>query len=203
MPTTAAARKGIYAAQRSRWRRCSAVSTPSSMAMNGRIERRQSVFFAAMVLDSLDGRVARGPYAETPLASRWTLSDMVSFGAAPALIVYVGAQGAGQGGLDSPPSSTAPARRCAGAFNTNTGGSSTSATFRALPAPAAAAALVIGLHLGDGRSAGCRRRGSALGGVAPDWLCSPSLFAGLTMVTNVPFYSFKDVSFGHVRCPSS
>ncbi|WP_285199614.1 CDP-alcohol phosphatidyltransferase family protein, partial [Klebsiella pneumoniae] len=45
--------------------------------------------FAAMVLDSLDGRVARMTNTQSAFGAEYdSLADMVSFGAAPALIVY-------------------------------------------------------------------------------------------------------------------
>ena len=100
--------------------------------------------FCAMVLDSLDGRVARMTNTQSAFGEQMdSLSDMVSFGAAPALIVYEWALK----GLGKPagwrPSSTAPgaALRLA-RFNTNIGVVD-KRFFQGLPSPAAAA-LVIG-----------------------------------------------------------
>ena len=59
------------------------------MAMNGRFEQAAIGVFCAMVLDSLDGRVARMTNTQSAFGEQMdSLSDMVSFGAAPALIVY-------------------------------------------------------------------------------------------------------------------
>ena len=59
------------------------------MAMNGRFENAVIGVFCAMVLDSLDGRVARMTNTQSAFGEQMdSLSDMVSFGAAPALIVY-------------------------------------------------------------------------------------------------------------------
>ena len=59
------------------------------MAMNGRFEQAAIGVFCAMVLDSLDGRVARMTNTQSTFGEQMdSLSDMVSFGAAPALIVY-------------------------------------------------------------------------------------------------------------------
>ena len=59
------------------------------MAMNGRFENAVLGVFCAMVLDSLDGRVARMTHTQSAFGEQMdSLSDMVSFGAAPALIVY-------------------------------------------------------------------------------------------------------------------
>ena len=72
------------------------------MAMNGRFDMAAVGVFCAMVLDSLDGRVARMTNTQSAFGEQMdSLSDMVSFGAAPALIAYEWAlQGLGNwGGL--------------------------------------------------------------------------------------------------------
>ncbi len=162
------------------------------MAMNGRFDLAGVGIFAAAVLDSLDGRVARMTNTQSEFGAQMdSLSDMVSFGAAPALIVDVWAlQGLGRWGW------IAAFVYCAGAalrlarFNTNIG-IVDKRFFQGLPSPAAAALIVGFVWLLD--DLGWR-------GVARiDWLAwctfALTLYAGLTMVTNVPFYSFKDVSF--------
>ena len=59
------------------------------MAMNGRFDMAAIGVFCAMVLDSLDGRVARMTNTQSAFGEQMdSLSDMVSFGAAPALIAY-------------------------------------------------------------------------------------------------------------------
>ena len=59
------------------------------MAMNGRYDLATVGIFVAMVLDSLDGRVARMTNTQSAFGEQMdSLSDMVSFGAAPALIAY-------------------------------------------------------------------------------------------------------------------
>ena len=72
------------------------------MAMNGRFDLAAIGVFCAMVLDSLDGRVARMTNTQSAFGEQMdSLSDMVSFGAAPALIVYEWAlKGLGTLGLD-------------------------------------------------------------------------------------------------------
>jgi CDP-diacylglycerol--serine O-phosphatidyltransferase len=60
------------------------------MAINGRFDLATVGIFSAMVLDSLDGRVARMTNTQSAFGEQMdSLSDMVSFGAAPALIAYV------------------------------------------------------------------------------------------------------------------
>ncbi len=70
------------------------------MAMNGRFEMAAIGVFAAMVLDSLDGRVARMTNTQSAFGEQMdSLADMVSFGAAPALIAYEwGLKGLGRWG---------------------------------------------------------------------------------------------------------
>jgi CDP-diacylglycerol--serine O-phosphatidyltransferase len=162
------------------------------MAMNGRYEQSAIGVFCAMVLDSLDGRVARMTNTQSAFGEQMdSLSDMVSFGAAPALIVYEWAlRGLGKAGWIAAFVYCACAALRLARFNTNIGVVD-KRFFQGLPSPAAAA-LVAGfiwvmddLGFSDVKSI--------------PWLAWTAfgftLFAGLTMVTNVPFYSFKDVSF--------
>ncbi|MGA0612676.1 CDP-diacylglycerol--serine O-phosphatidyltransferase [Caldimonas sp. KR1-144] len=162
------------------------------MAMNGRFENAAIGIFSAMVLDSLDGRVARMTNTQSAFGEQMdSLSDMVSFGAAPALIVYEWAlKGLGKLGW------IAAFVYCAGAalrlarFNTNIGVVD-KRFFQGLPSPAAAALVVGFIWLMDDAGFHGAREIEWLAWVAFGF----TLFAGLTMVTNVPFYSFKDVSF--------
>src|SRR5512139_1265052 len=58
-------------------------------AMNGQFEQAPIAVFIAMVLDGLDGRVARWTHTERDFGAEYdSLADMVSFGLAPALVMY-------------------------------------------------------------------------------------------------------------------
>lgn len=58
-------------------------------AMNGRYETAALAVFAAMVLDAADGRVARLTHTESAFGAEYdSLSDMVAFGVAPALVIF-------------------------------------------------------------------------------------------------------------------
>ena len=58
-------------------------------AMNGRFDYAAIAILVAMVLDGLDGRVARLTRTQSEFGVQYdSLSDMVSFGAAPALVMY-------------------------------------------------------------------------------------------------------------------
>jgi CDP-diacylglycerol--serine O-phosphatidyltransferase len=59
------------------------------MAMNLKFDFAAIAIFAAMLLDSVDGRVARLTNTQSEFGAQYdSLSDMLSFGAAPALVVY-------------------------------------------------------------------------------------------------------------------
>src|ERR1700712_6128667 len=114
------------------------------MAMNGRYEQSCYGVFCAMVLDSLDGRVARMTNTQSAFGAEMdSLSDMVSFGAAPALIVYEWAlKGLGKAGWGIAFFYCACAALRLARFNTNLAVVD-KRYFQGLPSPAAAA-LVAG-----------------------------------------------------------
>jgi CDP-diacylglycerol--serine O-phosphatidyltransferase len=156
-------------------------------AMNGKFEHSAVAIFIAMVLDGLDGRVARMTNTQSAFGAEYdSLSDMVSFGAAPALVVYEWAlKGLGKFGW------VAAFIYCAGAalrlarFNTNIGVVD-KRYFQGLPSPAAAA-LIAGLiwvliDLG-------------FTGEEVRWVASAlTIFAGVTMVSNINYWSGKDIN---------
>ena len=58
-------------------------------ALRGRFEDAAIAVFFAMVLDGIDGRVARWTHTESEFGAQYdSLADLVSFGLAPALIMY-------------------------------------------------------------------------------------------------------------------
>ena len=58
-------------------------------AMNANFEQSAIAIFIAMLMDGLDGRVARMTNTQSAFGAEYdSLSDMVSFGVAPALIMY-------------------------------------------------------------------------------------------------------------------
>jgi CDP-diacylglycerol--serine O-phosphatidyltransferase len=160
------------------------------MAMNQRFEHACWAVFIAMVLDGLDGRIARLTNTQSEFGAQYdSLSDMVSFGAAPALVIYEYAlRGLGKLGW------IAAFVYCAGAalrlarFNTNIEVVD-KRFFQGLPSPAAAALVVGFIMMMSDPDINISAR-------QVDWVSwCIAVFAGLTMVSNVPFYSFKDVNF--------
>lgn len=64
-------------------------------ALQNRFEPAAVAVFVAMVLDGLDGRVARLTHTESEFGAQYdSMADLVSFGLAPALIMYEWALGA-------------------------------------------------------------------------------------------------------------
>ncbi len=163
------------------------------MGMNGQFDQAALGIFYAMVLDSLDGRVARMTNTQSAFGEQMdSLADMVSFGAAPALIAYEWAlKGLGRWGWIAAFVYCACAALRLARFNVNTAVVD-KRYFQGLPSPAAAALVACliwvtteaGVHPGD----------SALfSWTQMTWITfALMLFGGLTMVTNLPFYSFKE-----------
>jgi CDP-diacylglycerol---serine O-phosphatidyltransferase len=160
------------------------------MSTKGRFELAAIGIFVAAVLDSLDGRVARMTNSQSAFGEQMdSLCDMVSFGAAPALIMYEWAlRDLGKPGWIPAFVYIAGAALRLARFNVNIGVVD-KRFFQGLPSPAAAA-LVMGLIwvMDDAGFKDVHRIG---------WLAwtafGVTLFAGLSMVTNAPFYSFKVV----------
>lgn len=158
------------------------------MAVNGRYELSAIGIFCAMVLDSCDGRVARLTRTTSEFGAQMdSLSDMVCFGAAPALVIYVWSlKGLGKLGWIAAFIYCACAALRLARFNTNIG-IVDKRFFQGLPSPAAAGIIAGFIWI----MTDVKVHASSV-----DWLAWVlTLFAGLSMVTNIPFYSFKDINF--------
>ena len=157
------------------------------MAMGQHYALAAAAIFIAMLLDSLDGRVARLTHTQSEFGAQFdSLADMVSFGAAPALVMYQWSlNGLGKlGWLAAFVYCVGGALRLA-RFNTNIGVVDKN-YFQGLPSPAAAAVAAGFIWvMTDLGYDGADLRWPAF---------VVTLFAGMSMVTNVPFYSFKALS---------
>jgi CDP-diacylglycerol--serine O-phosphatidyltransferase len=159
-------------------------------AMNNNFKPAAMGILAAMVFDALDGRVARLTRTTSPFGAEYdSLSDMTAFGVAPALVIYEWAlKGMGRLGLVAAFVYCACAALRLARFNTNIGVID-KRFFQGLPSPAAAG-LIAGFvwtmetfQLEPKRLYEMR------------WLAwGLAVFAGLTMVSNVRFYSGKDIN---------
>ena len=157
-------------------------------AMGARYEAAAIAIFVAMVMDGLDGRVARMTNTQSDFGKEYdSLVDMVTFGLAPALIVYVWAlQPLGKlGWLAAFIYAAAAALRLA-RFNTQTS-MSDKRYFKGLASPAAAA-LIAGM-IWAAEEAGAV--GADLAYVA----LLATVAAGVLMISNVLYRSFKDIDF--------
>jgi CDP-diacylglycerol--serine O-phosphatidyltransferase len=163
-------------------------------AMNGRFDIGCIAIFVAMVLDGMDGRVARWTNTQSEFGAQFdSIADMVAFGAAPALMAYTWVLkdivpfGLGWIGAFI---------YCAGAgirlarFNANIAVID-KRYFQGLPSPSGAAVLAGYIWvLVDFFEVGPRDHA---------WLApltwAVAVFAGVSMVSNMPFWSFKEVNW--------
>lgn len=162
-------------------------------AMNDHFEIAATAIFIAFLLDGLDGRVARLTNTQSAFGAEFdSLSDMVSFGVAPALIVYMWSlvylrdvsNFMGKlGWLAAFVYATATALRLA-RFNTQVG-TADKRYFQGLASPAAAAVVMGAVwfcEIYDIRGVDVTYGALVL-----------TLVAGMLMVSNFPYYSFKDL----------
>ena len=156
-------------------------------AMNVNFDNAAIAIFIAMVLDGLDGRVARLTRTQSAFGAEYdSLADMVSFGAAPALVMYEWAlRDLGRFGWFAAFVYVAGAALRLARFNTLLEVAD-KRWFTGLPSPSAAALIAGFIWSVDDL------------GLEPEnlrWVAwGVTLFAGLTMVTNVKYYSFKTIN---------
>lgn len=156
--------------------------------MNGQFEVAAIAIFVAMLLDGLDGRVARMTNTQSAFGAEYdSLADMVSFGVAPALVAYNWVLvDLGKLGFFAAFVYAAGAALRLARFNTQIG-SVDKRYFIGLPSPAAAAAVAGLVWV-------CDEFQADVGG----WSLAVALYvaaAGVLMVSNTLYYSFKDVDF--------
>ncbi len=169
-------------------------------ATQGKFEQAAVAIFIAMILDALDGRVARMTNTQSEFGAEYdSLSDMGSFGLAPALVMYewslsslvnVGFTFGKLGWLAAFLYVASAALRLA-RFNTKASNTD-KRYFQGLPSPAAAGVVV-------GFVWACFDNG--INGEDVALIALPIIvFSGLMMVSNVSYYSFKDIDF-HNKVP--
>ena len=155
-------------------------------AMNDQFQIAAIAIFASLVLDGMDGRIARMTNTQSAFGEQYdSLADMVSFGVAPALVAYEWVlKDLGKWGW------LAAFTYCAGAalrlarFNVNTAVVDKK-FFQGLPSPAAGALIAGFIWLADDSKIPVRDS-------AIPWITFfITVYAGLTMVSNARFYSGK------------
>ncbi len=155
-------------------------------AMNSQFEKAAIAIFIAMILDGLDGRVARLTNTQTAFGAEYdSLSDMVAFGLAPALVMYEWAlHSLGKPGWLAAFIYTAGAALRLARFNSKLDVADSN-YFQGLPSPSAAAivAASVWVAVDNGMTA---PHMAIIGGIITG-VC------GLLMVSNIKYNSFKHI----------
>ena len=159
-----------------------------TQSMHGRYESAAISVFLAMVLDGMDGRVARLTNSQSAFGEQLdSLADMVSFGVAPALIVYNWQLfNFGKWGYCVAFIYCACAALRLALFNTLIG-KVDKKWFIGIPSPTAAALMVGMIWLDNNYNGLFNSAGSV-------FALLMTLFAGLSMVVQIPFWSFKETN---------
>jgi CDP-diacylglycerol--serine O-phosphatidyltransferase len=156
-------------------------------ATQGRFEAAALAIFAAQALDGIDGRVARITQTQSEFGAEYdSLSDMVAFGVAPALVAYHWSLGGlGKLGWLAAFVFTAAAALRLARFNTQVR-IADKRYFQGLASPAAAAIIASGVWLGADMG---------IAGADVSWLAAfLTACAGLLMVSNFRYISFKQLN---------
>ncbi|HIQ40623.1 MAG TPA: CDP-diacylglycerol--serine O-phosphatidyltransferase [Sulfurivirga caldicuralii] len=156
--------------------------------MNGQFEAGAVAIFIAMVFDGLDGRIARMTGSTSAFGAEYdSLADMVSFGLAPALLLYSwGVSEFGKLGWLAAFVYTAGAALRLARFNVQAA-SVDKRYFQGLPSPAAAALLAGWVWINESYALA---EASWVYGVGALLL----LLAGMLMVSNVRYLSGKELN---------
>lgn len=157
-------------------------------AIRGDFEAAAMAIFVAMIMDGLDGRIARMTNTQSAFGAEYdSLSDMVAFGLAPALVIFLWALlDIGKfGWMIAFIYAACGALRLA-RFNTQIG-TADKRYFQGLPSPAAAACVAGWVWLGANR------------GIDPAIITNIAVpitfFSAILMVSSMRYYSFKDLDF--------
>jgi len=154
-------------------------------AMKGFFDAAAVAIFVAMLMDTLDGRVARLTNTQTAFGAEYdSLSDMMAFGVAPALVAYSWSlYNLGKlGWLAAFVYTAAGALRLA-RFNTQIG-SADKRYFQGLPIPAAAGIVASLVWLGNQYELA----GEALAVI----VALITITVAVLMVSNIRYHSFKE-----------
>lgn len=157
-------------------------------SMQGKFEAAAIAIFIAMIFDGLDGRVARMTNTQSEFGAEYdSMADMVSFGIAPALVAYNwGLSGLGKFGWLAAFVFVAGAALRLARFNTQVGVAD-KRYFQGLASPAAAAVVAGMVWVGTTHDID----GGTYGYI--DGLIT--IVAGLLMVSNFRYSSFKEVDW--------
>ncbi|GAB5413043.1 MAG: CDP-diacylglycerol--serine O-phosphatidyltransferase [Congregibacter sp.] len=166
-------------------------------AMRGDYETAPIAILFALVLDGLDGRVARMTNSSSKFGAEYdSLADMVSFGVAPALVMFSWALGdLGKIGWSAAFIYVACAALRLARFNTQVGVGDPN-FFIGLASPPAACIMACTVWV-------CQDQGWVGAGLPAELAVVSALLTtlvGILMVANVPYHSFKGIDL-HGRVP--
>lgn len=158
-------------------------------AINGNFIASGMAIFAAQMLDGLDGRVARLTNSQSLFGAQYdSLCDVISFGLAPAIIVFLwGLNSIGQAGWIFSFFFVAAAALRLARFNTFIGSEDT--YFKGLPSPVASAMIVYFVWALS--SFGIQ--GDEVSRILVIFTAILTGLVSLLMVVNLPYYSFKEI----------
>ena len=158
-------------------------------AINGNFIASGMALFAAQMLDGLDGRVERLTNSQSLFGAQYdSLCDVISFGLAPAIIVFLwGLDSLGQTGWVFSFFYVAAAALRLARFNTYIGSEDT--YFKGLPSPVASGMVVY--YVWAMSSYGIQ--GEEVGNFLAIFTAILTGCVSLLMVVNVPYYSFKEI----------
>lgn len=154
-------------------------------ATKGRFELSALAVFIAMVMDGLDGRIARMTNTTSDFGAEYdSLADVIAFGLTPALVMYEWVLG-GMGKLGWLAAFVYVAATALRLARFNTQKAADKRFFQGLPCPAAAAVLAAWVWMMDTYGF----QGTTVNVVS--WLVTVG--AAAAMVSNIKYYSFKDL----------
>jgi CDP-diacylglycerol--serine O-phosphatidyltransferase len=162
-------------------------------SMNGKFEAAAMAIFGAMLMDGLDGRVARLTHTQSEFGAEYdSLADMIAFGLSPALVMYSWAlTDLGKLGWLAAFVYTAGTALRLARFNTQIG-IADKRYFQGLPSPSAAAIVAGSVWLGVDYE---------VVGDTVSWAAALLITViGLLMVSNFRYHSFKEIDF-HGKVP--
>lgn len=158
-------------------------------AMNLQFEHAAIAIFCSMILDGMDGRVARMTNTQSAFGEQFdSLADMVSFGVAPALVIYeFSLKGLGKWGWLGAFIYVAGAAMRLARFNTNITVVD-KRFFQGMPSPAAGALIAGFVWLAVDKRL-------PISAAYFNWVAFAfTVYAGVTMVSNAPFWSGKAIA---------
>ncbi len=156
-------------------------------AMEGHFSQAAIAIFVAMILDGIDGRVARMTNTQSAFGAEYdSLSDLVAFGVAPALVAYLWALASlGTLGWVGAFFYTAAVALRLARFNTQVG-IADKRYFQGLASPAAAALIAGLVWVGEVYEV----KGTSLAAL----VFAIAVLAAVLMVSNIRYHSFKELN---------